>query len=225
MENPTNNGPEDGVTSIFNADGTISYFTDFTNPNTKADSALGYSMINARTGELIYYEASGIMDSSGAKENANQNYKAQQWTANMPILYNVDGRPTWVMTILDKTSAIRGYYYLDAQDQSIYGTGSTPISALDNFRQALVNSGAKVMNTQASKAKNISGIVDRVAIVSNKNAVMFTLQNSPIVYSVDTNDFSKANLLRSGDQVKFKANIIANQSVGNVSQFVNENLK
>ena len=81
------------------------------------------------------------------------------------------------------------------------------------------------MNTQASKAKNISGIVDRVAIVSNKNAVMFTLQNSPIVYSVDTNDFSKANLLRSGDQVKFKANIIANQSVGNVSQFVNENLK
>lgn len=225
LENPTNNGPEDGVTSIFNADGTISYFTDFTNPNTKADSALGYSMINARTGELIYYEASGIMDSSGAKENANQNYKAQQWTANMPILYNVDGRPTWVMTILDKTSAIRGYYYLDAQDQSIYGTGSTPISALDNFRQALVNSGAKVMNTQASKAKNISGIVDRVAIVSNKNAVMFTLQNSPIVYSVDTNDFSKANLLRSGDQVKFKANIIANQSVGNVSQFVNENLK
>lgn len=225
LENPTNNGPEDGVTSIFNADGTISYFTDFTNPNTKADSALGYSMINARTGELIYYEASGIMDSSGAKENANQNYKAQQWTANMPILYNVDGRPTWVMTILDKTSAIRGYYYLDAQDQSIYGTGSTPISALDNFRQALVNSGAKVMNTQASKAKNISGIVDRVAIVSNKNAVMFTLQNSPIVYSVDTNDFSKANLLRSGDQVKFKANIVANQSVGNVSQFVNENLK
>lgn len=32
MKEPTNNGPEDGVTSIFNANGTISYFTDFTNP-------------------------------------------------------------------------------------------------------------------------------------------------------------------------------------------------
>lgn len=43
----TNNGPEDGVTSIFNRDGSISYFTDFTNPSNKSDSAMGYSMINA----------------------------------------------------------------------------------------------------------------------------------------------------------------------------------
>ena len=105
---PTNNGPEDGVTSIFNRDGSISYFTDFTNPNSKADSAMGYSMINARTGELTYYSANGIMDSTGAKENANQNYKAQQWKAKMPVLYNINGRPTWVMTILDSSHAIRG---------------------------------------------------------------------------------------------------------------------
>ena len=164
MKEPTNNGPEDGVTSIFNTNGTISYFTDFTNPNTKSDSALGYSMINARTGQLTYYKANGIMDSSGAKSNANQNYKAQQWTANMPILYNIDGRPTWIMTILDKTHAIRGYYYLDAEDQSIYGTGTSPISALDDFRQALVNSGTKAANTPDSKLKRLTGIIDRAAV-------------------------------------------------------------
>ena len=134
MEEPTNNGPEDGVTSIFNENGTISYFTDFTNPNTKSDSALGYSMINARTGELTYYKANGIMDSSGAKSNANQNYKAQQWTANMPILYQ-------------------------------------------------------------------------------------------IVYTIDTDDFVKANLLRSGDNVSFKANVVNGQSIGNVTKFTNHNLK
>ena len=225
MKEPTNNGPEDGVTSIFNANGTISYFTDFTNPNTKSDSALGYSMINARTGQLTYYKANGIMDSSGAKSNANQNYKAQQWTANMPILYNIDGRPTWIMTILDKTHAIRGYYYLDAEDQSIYGTGTSPISALDDFRQALVNSGTKAANTPESKLKQLTGTIDRVAIVSNKNKVMFTLQNSPVVYTIDTDDFAKANLLRSGDHVSFKANLVNGQSIGNVSQFTNHDLK
>lgn len=225
MEEPTNNGPEDGVTSIFNENGTISYFTDFTNPNTKSDSALGYSMINARTGELTYYKANGIMDSSGAKSNANQNYKAQQWTANMPILYNVDGRPTWIMTILDKTHAIRGYYYLDAEDQSIYGTGTSPISALDDFRQALVNSGAKASNTPNSNLKQITGTVDRVAIVSNKNKVMFTLKDSQVVYTIDTNDFAKANLLRSGDNISFKANIVNGQSIGNITKFTNHNLK
>src|SRR5699024_2141655 len=122
-------------------------FTDFTNPNSKADSAMGYSMINARTGKLTYYSANGIMDSTGAKENADQNYKAQQWKAKMPVLYNINGRPTWVMTILDTSNAIRGYYYLDGQDQSIYGSGSNPTSALDDFRQALVNNGGTTKNT------------------------------------------------------------------------------
>lgn len=222
---PTNNGPEDGVTSIFNRDGSISYFTDFTNPNSKADSAMGYSMINARTGKLTYYQANGIMDSTGAKENANQNYKAQQWEAKMPILYNINGRPTWVMTILDNSNAIRGYYYLDAQDQSIYGSGSNPTSALDSFCQALVSNGATAKNTPGAKSKAVKGIVDREVVVSNKNKVMFTLQGSNVVYTVDTDDYNNANLLRPGDELSFKASVVNGQSVGNVKNFRNNNLK
>lgn len=222
---PTNNGPEDGVTSIFNRDGSISYFTDFTNPNSKADSAMGYSMINARTGKLTYYSANGIMDSTGAKENANQNYKAQQWKAKMPVLYNVNGRPTWVMTILDSSRAIRGYYYLDAKDQSLYGSGNNPTSALDAFRQALVNDGATAKNTPGAKDKKISGVVDRAVVVSSKNKVMFTLQDSNIVYTVNTNDYDNANLIRPGDKLSFKASVVNDQSVGNVESFKNDSLK
>ncbi|WP_251576127.1 hypothetical protein [Limosilactobacillus agrestimuris] len=222
---PTNNGPEDGVTSIFNRDGSISYFTDFTNPNSKADSAMGYSMINARTGKLTYYRANGIMDSTGAKENANQNYKAQQWKAKMPVLYNINGSPTWVMTILDSSHAIRGYYYLDAQDQSIFGSGNNPTSALDSFRQALVSDGETANNTPGAKNKQVSGMVDRVAVISSKNKVMFTLQGSNIVYTVDTNDYNSANLLRPGDKLSFKASVVNNQAVGNVKEFHNDSLK
>lgn len=222
---PTNNGPEDGVTSIFNRDGSISYFTDFTNPNNKADSAMGYSMINARTGKLTYYKANGIMDSTGAKENANQNYKAQQWKAKMPVLYNINGRPTWVMTILDSSHAIRGYYYLDAQDQSIFGSGNNPTSALDSFRQALVSDGTAAKNTPGAKNKQVSGVADRVAVISSKNKVMFTLQGSNIVYTIDTNDYSNANLLRPGDKLSFKASVVNNRAVGNVKEFHNDSLK
>lgn len=222
---PTNNGPEDGVTSIFNRDGSISYFTDFTNPNSKADSAMGYSMINARTGKLTYYSANGIMDSAGAKENANQNYKAQQWKAKMPVLYNVNGRSTWVMTILDSSHAIRGYYYLDAKDQSLYGSGNNPTSALDAFRQALVNDDATAKNTPGTKNKKINGVVDRAVVVSSKNKVMFTLQNSNTVYTVNTNNYDNANLIRPGDKLSFKASVVNGQSVGNVESFKNDSLK
>lgn len=222
---PTGNGVENGVTSVFNQNGTISYFSDFTTDKTGSDSALGYSMINARSGQLTFYSANNIMDSTGAKNNADQDYKAQQWKANMPILYNINGRPTWVMTILDSTSAIRGYYYLDASNQSIYGSGNTPTIALERFRQSLVNSGATAQNTPGSKWVKRSGSVDRVAILSDSHRVMFTLKNSKTIYTINTDDFASANLLRSGDKVSFKANIVDGQSLGNIANFENKNLK
>ncbi|CCI86353.1 hypothetical protein [Lactobacillus gigeriorum] len=222
---PTGNGVENGVTSVFNENGTISYFSDFTTDKTGSDSALGYSMINARTGQLTFYTANNIMDSTGAKNNADQDYKAQQWKANMPILYNINGRSTWVMTILDSTSAIRGYYYLDASNQSIYGNGTNPNSALERFRQALVNSGAVAQNTPGSKWQKRSGIVDRVAILADSHRVMFTLKGNKTIYTINTDDFTSANLLRTGDKVAFKANEVDGQSIGNISSFTNKNLQ
>lgn len=222
---PTGNGVEDGVTSIFNRDGSISYFTDFTTDKTGSDSAMGYSMINARTGKLTYYKASNLMDSDGAIHNANQDYKAQQWKANMPVLYNINGNPTWVMTILDSTHAIRGYYYLNASDQSIYAQGTTPISALDDYRQALVNNGGVNSNTAKASLKRVTGVVDRVAIVSSKNKAMFTLKGSNTIYTVNTNDYDFANLIRPGDQLSFKASVINGKSIGNISSLENKTLK
>lgn len=221
---PTGNGVEDGVTSVFNKDGSISYFTDFTTDRTGADSALGYSMINARTGKLTFYRTNNIMDSDGATHNADQDYKAQQWKANMPILYNINNHPTWVMTILDSTSAIRGYYYLDASDQSIYGSGSNPTSALDAFRQALVDSGSSAGNTAGAKMKKVSGVIDRSVVVSNKNKAMFMLKGSKTIYTVNTNDYDFANLIRPGDKVEFSASVVKGKAIGNVSKFKDDSL-
>ena len=223
---PTGNGVEDGVTSVFNKNGTISYFTDFTTDKTGSDSALGYSMINARTGHLTFYKANNIMDSDGAKNNAEQDYKAQRWHPTMPILYNVNGHPTWVMTITDSTHAIRGYYYLDATDQSVYGTGTSPISALDSFRQALVNNGSTAGNTPGQKAKMITGLVDRVAVLSSQNKVLFTMKRDhKTVFTINLSDYSSAALMRPNDKIKFSANVVNGKSVGDVSSWKDYNLK
>ena len=223
---PTGNGVEDGVTSVFNKNGTISYFTDFTTDKTGSDSALGYSMINARTGHLTFYKANNIMDSDGAKNNAEQDYKAQRWHPTMPILYNVNGHPTWVMTITDSTHAIRGYYYLDATDQSVYGTGTSPISALDSFRQALANNGSTAGNTPGQKAKRITGLVDRVAVLSSQNKVLFTMKRDhKTIFTINLSDYSSAALMRPNDKIKFSANVVNGKSVGNVSSWQDYNLK
>lgn len=220
VQNPTGDR-KDNVVSVFNKNGTISYFTDFTNPNNHADSTTGYSMINARTGALTYYKTSGVMDSSGAVENADQNYKAQKWHARMPILYSINQRPVWVMTILDKTGAVRGYYYLDAADQSINGAGNTVASAVEAFRQSLVNQGKAAGNLPGSKKVKLSGKVDRLTVLAATHTVVFNLEGSTTIYTVDSNDFPTANLTHPGDQVQFTAQIVKQESLGNISAFKN----
>ncbi len=52
-------------------------FTDFTSPKEGVDSALGYSLIDARTGKLYYYngkEVKGIMDGSAASEVVDNSF-------------------------------------------------------------------------------------------------------------------------------------------------------
>lgn len=224
MKKPTENGPENGVTTIFNSNGTISYFADFTNINNDNNSGVGYSMINARTGKLTYYKVDGMMDSDGAKNNADENYKAQKWHASMPIIYNISGRPAWVMQILDSTNAIRGYYYLDAKNQTIHANASDVSDALAQFNQALNSSNISASNTSGIKEKKVNGIIDRFAIISSNHKVMFTLQGSSIIYTLNTQDDQNSVLVKPGDQVSFKANIINGKSQGNVNNFKDKQL-
>lgn len=224
MIKPTNNGPENGVTSVFNKDGSISYFADFTNINNDNNSGTGYTMINARTGKLTYYKVYGMMDSTGAKKNANENYKAQKWSASMPVIYKISGRPVWVMQILDNNDAVRAYYYLDAANQSIHTNSSNLNDALNQFNQALANSSVSAGNTSDIKQKNISGTIDRLAIASSNNKVMFTLQGQKTIYTIDTQQFNNAILAKPGDNVSFKANVQDNKAIGNVLQFKDNQL-
>lgn len=98
-------------------------------------------------------------------------------------------------------------------------------AALDVFRHALVNSDAKIGNTDKATLKNIKGIVDRVAMVSNQNKMMFTLKNSKTIYTVNTSDYDFANLMKPNDKVSFKANIVEKKSIRNVANFKDDNLR
>lgn len=221
LKEPTGNGVEDGVTSLFNEKGTITYFADFTNVNKNNDSLVGFSSIDARSGKLTFYNSKGLMDSNGAISNANENYKANKWKAAMPILYNISGRQVWTMQILDSTNAIRGYYYLDASNQSVYGYGKNVNQALNEFNQALVNSNSAPKNTNGIEQKEVTGTVDRMAIVDNKTMIM--VDNN--IYTINNSDYQDAPLIKIGDKIKLKANIIDGKPQGYVKKFENITIK
>ncbi|WP_106494626.1 DNA-binding protein [Lentibacillus sp. Marseille-P4043] len=209
---PNESGTESSVTPIFDENGDMYYFTDMASPKENIDSALGYTLINARTGELTYYNSkknSGIMDSKGAKEIVNKEYPEKKWTGSMPILYNIDGNPTWVVNVLDPNGLFKKYAYIKAADSDFVVFGDTARETLESYRLALAQDPSNVEATGESALEEVKGEVDRALVTTQKagQVVQFLLKGDKTIYTINVGKAPLALFLREGDNVKMEANI------------------
>lgn len=214
---PNESGTETSVTPLFDENGAMYYFTDMSSPKENIDSALGYTLINARTGKLTYYNGeqnNGIMDSKGAKEIVNKEFPEKKWTGSMPILYNIDGNPTWVVNVLDPNGLFKHYAYIKAADSDFVVFGDTARSTLESYRLALAQDPSNVESTGEASLEKRNGTVERVLVTTqDKNQVVqFLLQDDPIIYTVNSGKAPRAIFLQTGDKVELEANIRDNQT-------------
>lgn len=219
LADPTDNGPEDGVTTVFSRNHTIHYVTDFTSTSS-SKSALGYGMLNARTGKLVYYHTHGITDSDGAMHNANDDgqVRNQHYSAEMPVLYKVHSHPTWVMNITDNSGFQRGFYYVDSNNPDVYAYDSTNLSCLNDFEQSLVTNIGKASNSNKASTKHFTGTISRCLISTYNHRAILMLNGNHNMYTINTDTIPKAQMLKAGDNVSFS-------SKGNtITKFTDKNL-
>jgi len=212
---PNESGTETDVTPIFDEKGEMHYFTDMASPKKNIDSALGYTLIHARTGELTYYNGkknNGIMDSKGAKEIVNKEFPEKKWRGSMPILYNIDGNPTWVVNVLDPNGLFKKYAYIKADDADFVVFGDNAKDTLEAYRLQLAQDPGNVGATGEAKLEAREGIVSRFLVTNQKNgqAVQFILQGDKTIYTINAGQEPLAIFMQKGDKVKFKANIREN---------------
>lgn len=210
---PNESGVESSVTPIFDEEGEMYYFTDFSSPKENIDSALGYSLIHARTGELTYFSGqknSGIMDSEGAKQIVNKEFPEKKWEGYMPVLYNIDGNPTWVVNVLDPNGLHKQYAYIKADDADFVVFGDTANETLDAYRMALLQRPGNVEATDDAMLENINGTVTRVLVTSTEQgqAVQFLLENDQTIYTINASKFPHAIFLQPTDKVEAEVLVI-----------------
>lgn len=219
---PTDNGiyAAGQITPMLSKEGQLNYFTDFTSGDDDQDSALGYSLINARSGQLTYYRdlEVGIMDSDGAISIAAKIYPEKKWDAEMPVLYNIDGVPTWIVSLMDTKGIFKKYVYINAVDNDIVVDAENAQSALDAYRIELATKGSNNSSTDADSLAEKSGIVQRVVVLANgsNTVVSFMLKDDKTVYSVNSNNSPYAIFIKEGDKVTFKANVTADQTAASI---------
>ncbi|WP_163579465.1 DNA-binding protein [Gracilibacillus saliphilus] len=225
---PNESGSESGVTPIFDENGDMFYFTDMTSPKENIDSALGYTLVDARTGELTYYggeKNNGIMDSEGAKQIVNKEFPEKKWEGYMPVLYNVDGNPTWVVNVLDPNGLHKQYAYIKANDSDFVVFGDTANETLDAYRMALLQDPGNVGATDETVTEQVTGEVDRVLVTSSEQGqiVQFLLTDDATIYTVNASKSPLAIFLEKGDSIDAEVQILDN-GTATVEELVIEEL-
>lgn len=184
----------------------IYYFSSMTSNNKKQTSVLGYMYVNAKTGKTYYYrEGSDAMTPNRADSLAENRMKQTQWKANMPLLYRIDGKPTWVVSMIDDNGAFMSYVYLLASGNGTQNTvvvGTDAKSALQKYRNLFNSSMGTVSSTHSGKKQKFSGTINRVVKVNN-NEVAFLMNDKDEVFYSSTKDYPRNMFIQNGDEVSF----------------------
>lgn len=229
VREPTAWGTKEGVTPIFGKDGKLYYFTDFTSPKEGVDSALGYSLVDARTGKLSYFngdQVKGIMDGSAAEEVVDNSFKREKWHGTMPVIYNVYGKPSWVVPVVDDGGLVRAYAVVAASNAKVFATAPSQKEAFKKYKSVLTGSGDAARPASDGKEAKIDGTVQRVyKEKTGENTIVFVLlENEEKVFMVSAKDFPYAMFTEVGDAVQMTY-LDTGETMSSVSEFTNSNLQ
>jgi len=203
---PSDEGTEANVSPIFDENGVMHYFTDFTSPKEGVDSMLGYSLTNSRTGKATFYTGileESYMDSQGALQIIEKKFIEKKWKGQMPILYNFYGEASWLTPVLDPNGFLQNYFIVSAANPEISVYGTTPNDALRQYKTALQRGGGKVDGSSKAEEKQVSGTVLRVYKEKSGDAtvISFLLDNGQN-YTVSSQNAPTAIYLKEGDTVQ-----------------------
>lgn len=187
--------------------GQIYYQQSLTSAKSRQTSVMGFIFTDAASGKSYYYrEETDAMTPDRAQKLAKDMMKQTGWKPKMPLLYRIDGRPTWVVSMLDSSDAFRNYVYMLASGNgtsSTVATGGDAQSALSKYRTLF--SGGVNASATAGKKKQVKGTVLRVS--RSGDTVAFILSGSSTVYSVSVKEYPLAQFVHEGDAVSYTARI------------------
>lgn len=203
---PSDEGTEANVSPIFDENGEMYYFTDFTSPKEGVDSMLGYSLTHARSGKSTYYTGNledSYMDSQGALQIIEKKFIEKKWYGAMPILYNFYGEASWLSPVLDSNGFLQNYFIVSAANPEISVYGSTPNEALKQYKTALQRGGSTVKGSKKADEKQASGTVVRVyKEKSGEFTIVSFLLDNHKNYIISSESSPLAIYLKEGDIVR-----------------------
>ena len=212
------------LTLVYGNDNKSYWYTGITSVG-KDESAVGFVLVDTRTKETTFYKQSGATEFA-AQSSAQGKVQEKGFTASLPIPYNINNIPTYVMTLKDNGGLVKMYAMVSISDYTIVGTGNTMREALTAYKTAFNSSGSKI-NVDSKSAKKVieSVVVGIQNDVKNGNSFYyFTVKDYPSIFVGSSQISNQLPITAVGDNVKISFDL-DNEEIIDVSTFENKKKK
>ena len=161
------------------------------------ESNIGFILVNQRTKSANYYPCAGAEEYSAA-DSAEGVVQHLGYEATFPLLLNVDGQPTYFMSLKDNAGLVKMYAMVNVQNYNVVATGSTLPECQNSYSKLLRKEGL----SQESET-GVEGVIDeiRTAVIEGNSWYYFRLIGERHYYAVSAAQCEIAVILNKGDKV------------------------
>ncbi|MDI1316396.1 hypothetical protein [Flavobacterium sp.] len=214
----------EGLTLVYGHNNRSYWYTGLTSVG-KDESAVGFILVDTRTKEATFYKQSGATEFA-AQSSAEGKVQEKGYKTSLPIPYNINNIPTYVMTLKDDGGLVKMYAMVAISDYTIVGVGNTMRETLMSYKNVYNMAGNKINPNSESNKKQLKSIVTRIHNdVKNGNSFYyFTVKDYPNIFVGSSQLSNQLPVTIVGDSVKVSFDLDLEEVI-DVSSFENLNLK
>ena len=214
----------EGLTLVYGENQKSYWYTGLTSVG-KDESAVGFVLVDTRTKETTFYKQSGATEFA-AQSTAQGKVQEKGYKASLPIPYNINSIPTYVMTLKDDGGLVKMFAMVAISDYTIVGVGNTMREALMSYKNVYNMADNKINPNAVSNKKTLKTIVTRIQNdVKNGNSFYyFKVKDYPNIFVGSSQLSSQLPVTMAGDSVKISFDVDLEEVI-DISSFENSSLK
>ncbi|MFT6749255.1 MAG: hypothetical protein ACJAQ1_001190, partial [Flavobacterium sp.] len=174
--------------------------------------------------ETTFYKQSGATEYA-AQQSAEGKVQEKGYRSSLPIPYNINNIPTYVMTLKDDGGLVKMFAMVAISDYTIVGVGNTMRETLTSFKNVYNMADNKINPNSQTDKKELKSVVTRVAndIKNGNSFYYFMVKDNPKIFVGSSQISNQLPITNVGDSV-FVTFDIDGEDIIDISSFRNKNL-
>jgi len=211
------------VSLVYGEDNRSYWYTGLTSVG--ADEAtVGFVLVDTRTKKAVWYKQSGATEVA-AKNSAIGKIQEKRYSASTPIPYNINGIPTYVMTLKDDGGLVKMFAMVAIEDYTIVGVGNTLRETLMAYKNAFNMSGNKLTAKNFAQKTILKSVICRISSdVKNGNSFYyFTVKDHQNIFIGSSQISNELPVSAVGDSIEITFDSDT-QGIIDISSFRNKSI-